>query len=274
MLPMALCLIAALAAGCNGHFFASGSAPSDFPSIADTTPAANRPEKHVEAPPQTAVACERKECPQPSAPVETAVKAKPALVPRPRGEVPPSVGRRLDRLLARDELEKLAAAHVLLDVPDRMTAGTRSRVEVRLSDELRGEFVKNLQDLGLANAEEIASASSFRVQLSGDSFQIDAPADEEQSIGAGTAAWSWDVAPIKTGVQLLAVTLAARVRVPGGGAEERQMPPITRKITVESHSASQTPLAPENRWLWFTGALLLLVAATAGGVVVGRRQRK
>lgn len=272
--PTALCLIAALAAGCNGRFFASGSAPSDFPSIGDTALAEKQAEKRLEAPPQKTVACQGKECPQTSAPVETAVKAKPALAPRPRSEAAPSSGRRLDRMLARDELEKLAAAHVLLDVPDRMTAGTKSRVEVRFSDELRGEFVKNLQDLGLSNAEEIASASSFRVQLSGDGFKIDAPGDEEQSIGAGPAAWSWDVAPIRTGVQSLAVTLAARVRVPGGGAEEREMPPITRRITVESHSASAAQPAPEYRWLWFVGALLLLVAATAGGVVVGRRQRR
>jgi len=202
------------------------------------------------------------------------MKAKPASL-RSSGAAAPGYGPRLARMLARDELEKLAAAHVLLDVPDRMMAGSRAKVEVRLADELRGEFIKSLQDLGMANAEEIASASSFRAQLSGDGFKIETPpSDDEKTIGTGAAAWSWDVAPMRPGVRSLALTLAARVKVPGGGEEEREMPPIMRKVTVESGGASAAPLPLQNRWLWIVGAVILLVAAMGGGVMIGRRQRR
>jgi hypothetical protein len=266
--PAALGVIAALAAGCNTRFLLSESPPARPPSFAEI---AAKQKQEDEA--------RRQKAAQPSAAPSvavdaTAMKAKPAAL-RARGDAAPGYGPRLARMLARDELEKLAAAHVQLDVPDRMMAGNRAKVEVRLADELRGEFIKSLQDLGMANAEEIASASSFRAQLSGDGFKIETPpSDDEKTIGTGAAAWSWDVAPTRPGVRSLALTLAARVKVPGGGEEEREMPPIMRKVTVESGAVSAAPLPLQNRWLWIVGAVILLGAAMGGGIAIGRRQRK
>jgi hypothetical protein len=77
---------------------------------------------------------------------------------------------------------------------------------------------------------------------------------------------------MRPGVRSLALTLAARVKVPGGGEEEREMPPIMRKVTVDSGSASAAPLPLQNRWLWIVAAVLLLVAAMGGGIAIGRRQ--
>src|SRR6185369_4777778 len=198
----ALGVIAALAAGCNTPFLLSGSPPARPPSFAEIA-AKQKQEDEARRPkisvPPNAVA---------TAQADTAMKTKSALV-RPRGDAAPGYGPRLARMLARDELEKLAAAHVLLDVPDRMMAGSKAKVEVRLADELRGEFIKSLQDLGMTNAEEIASASSFRAQLSGDGFKIETPpSDDEKTIGTGAAAWSWDVAAMRPGVRSLALTLA------------------------------------------------------------------
>lgn len=267
----ALGFIAAVAAGCNMPFLLSGSPPARRPSIAATGPR-NVHEENARRPKVSG--CQGKDCPANAAPADIAMKTKPAGM-QPRGGAAPGYGPRLARMLARDELEKLAAAHVLLDVPDRMTAGSKAKVEVRFADELRGDFIKSLRDLGMANAEEIASASSFRAQLSGDGFEIDPPpSEDEKTIGTGAAAWSWDVAPMRPGVRSLALTLAARVKVPGGGEEERELPPIMRKVTVESGSASAAPLAVPNRWVWIAAAAVLLIAAMGGGVIIGRRQRK
>jgi hypothetical protein len=287
--PAALSLVAALAAGCNAPFFPTGSPPEGPPSMEETAsvekPEVEKPEtdKRLTETREAATredqprrpklpACQAKDCPQTPA-AQTAMKQKPAPTAlRPRSEWPTGIGPRLARMLARDELEKLAAAHVQFDVPDRVFTGTKSKVQVQLSDELRGEFVKSLQDLGMSNAEEIAAASSFRAQLSGDAFKIEAPADQEHSIGTGSAAWSWEVTPVKAGVQSLAVILAPRVKVPGGGDEEREMPPIMRKITVERGSPSGAALP--HRGLWIAGGVLLLVAALGGGIMIGRRQRR
>jgi hypothetical protein len=266
-LPPALSLIAALAAGCNMPFLLSGPPPARPPSFAEI---AAKQKQEDAARRQTASGSPNVVSTAPAS-ADAMMKAKSATL-RSRGDAAPGYGPRLARMLARDELEKLAAAHVLLDVPDRMTAGSKAKVEVRLADELRDEFIKSLQDLGMANAEEIASASSFRAQLSGDGFKIGTPpSDDEKTIGTGAAVWSWDVAPMRPGVRSLALTLAARVKVPGGGEEEREMPPIMRKVTVESGPASG---ALQNRWLWIAAAVLLLIAAMGGGIMIGRRQRK
>jgi hypothetical protein len=268
--PPALAILAVLAFGCDIPFLATGPIPSGPPPVSEKTAQQERPpEKRKEEPAPQTIACDGKDCPQTTVAAKTV--EKPNLTPsqRPRGESS-GIGPRLARLLARDELEKLAAAHLVVDMPERMIAGSQARVDARLTEELRPEFVKNLLELGLSNAEQIASASSFRAQLSGHGFEIAATPDEERSIAPDKTAWSWHVAPIETGVRSLVLTLTARVAIPGGGEEEREMPPIMRKITIESSTSPSSSATLERGWLWL-GAVFFVVA-TVAGVIARKRQ--
>ena len=265
-----LALLATLAFGCDARFLATGSVPAGPPTVAEKPPREDRPaEKRKEEPAPQTSACSGKDCAQTAPVAEAPEKTKLAVTQRPRIESS-GIGPRLARLLARDELEKLAAAHLVIEMPERMTAGSQARVDARLTEELRREFVKNLQELGMPNAEEIASASSFRAQLSGRGFEISPPPDEERSIAPETTAWSWHVAPTETGVRSLVLTLTARVNIPGGGEEEREMPPITRKITVEANSSSSSPATLGRGWLWL--ASILFALATLAGAIARKRQ--
>src|SRR5262245_22652167 len=151
-----LVFVAVLGAGCNMRYLLSGSAPP--------------------GPPERKTAdCIGSGCAQ-----SAVVSAKP-ITPRPVERAGPTgalVGPRLAALLARDELEKLVAGRALLDTPERIRAGGTLRIEARLADNLRDDFIKSLKDLGMANADAIAEASVVKASLSGDGFQVTPLADD------------------------------------------------------------------------------------------------
>jgi hypothetical protein len=195
------------------------------------------------------------------------------LPPRPAervGPAAPLVGPRLAALLARDELEKLVAGRVVLDAPERIRAGGTMRIEARLAENLRDDFVKSLKDLGMANPEAIAEASVIKANLSGDGFQVTAPADDVKGLSADAQSWSWEVTPVRSGVQPLVLTLTASVKVPGGGEEEKDLPAVTRQVAVEGGSYSPGGFVLAEGWLWLSAIALVLAAIS---VWVANRRR-
>jgi hypothetical protein len=174
----------------------------------------------------------------------------------------PLVGPRLAALLARDELEKLVAGRVVLDTPERIRTGATLRIEARLAENLREDFIKSLKDLGMANADAIAEASVVKASLSGDGFQVAAPADDVKALSADAPSWSWEVTPVRSGLQPIVLILTAHVKVPGGGEEEKDFPAVTRQVAVEggSHMAGGIVLA--EGWLWVSAIALVLAALT------------
>ena len=231
--------VAALGAGCNMRFLGPSGAPP--------------------GPPERKTAAE---CIAPGCAQTGVVSARP-VAPRAAervGPAAPLVGPRLAALLARDELEKLVAGRVVLDTPERIRTGATLRIEARLAENLREDFIKSLKDLGMANADAIAEASVVKASLSGDGFQVAAPADDVKALSADAPSWSWEVTPVRSGLQPIVLILTARVKVPGGGEEEKDFPAVTRQVTVEggSHTAGGIVLA--EGWLWVSAVALLLAA--------------
>src|SRR4051812_988665 len=169
----ALCLLAALAAGCNlGFLHLHDSAPAGLPAWARGT------------------ACPGPDCAQNAAGAgKSASGSKPLLAGRDGTATPSLIGPRLSLLLARDNLEKLVAGRIVLEAPQKIKAGAQAKVEARLTDDLREEFVKSLKELGINNADAIAAASAVKANLSGDAFEVVPPAGEERGLDEGTAAW-------------------------------------------------------------------------------------
>ncbi|HEY1268298.1 MAG TPA: hypothetical protein VGH16_13670 [Candidatus Binatia bacterium] len=243
--------VAALGAGCDMHLARLTGAPPPGP-----------PERRA------AADCKGSGCAQ-----SAVASAKPMLPPRPAervGPAAPLVGPRLAALLARDELEKLVAGRVVLDAPERIRAGGTMRIEARLAENLRDDFVKSLKDLGMANPEAIAEASVIKANLSGDGFQVTAPADDVKGLSADAQSWSWEVTPVRSGVQPLVLTLTASVKVPGGGEEEKDLPAVTRQVAVEGGSYSPGGFVLAEGWLWLSAIALVLAAIS---VWVANRRR-
>jgi len=234
--------VAALCAGCTTRFLGLEGAPPPGP-----------PER------RTAAECIAPGCGQ------TAVASAKPMAPRVAeriGPAAPLVGPRLAALLARDELEKLVAGRVALDAPERVRAGGTMRIEARLAENLRDDFIKSLKDLGMANPEAIAEASGVRASLSGDGFQVVPPADDVKALSADAQSWSWEVTPTRSGLQPIVLTLTARVKVPGGGEEEKDFPAVTRQVAVEGGSYTPGGIVLAEGWLWVSAIALVLAALT------------
>lgn len=202
------------------------------------------------------------DCKGPGCAQSGVVSAKPML-PRPAervGSRAPLVGPRLAALLARDELEKLIAGRVVLDAPERIRSGGTMRIEARLAENLRDDFIKSLKDLGMANPEAIAEASVVKANLSGDGFRVAPAADDAKGLSADAQSWSWEVTPVRAGVQPLVLTLTASVKVPGGGEEERDLPAVTKQVAVEGGSYPTDGFVLAEGWLWVSVIALVLAA--------------
>jgi hypothetical protein len=103
------------------------------------------------------------------------------------------VGPRLSALIARDELEKLTAGRIVFDSSGQMRAGVKEKVEARLADNLDEDFARSLKEIGMANGEEIMSASSVRAALVGDGFEVKASSDGREAVRGGAfTPWTWD----------------------------------------------------------------------------------
>jgi hypothetical protein len=112
----------------------------------------------------------------------------------------------------------------------------------------------------MANAEAIAEASVVRANLTGDGFQVTQPAEDVKALSADAQSWSWDVTPVRSGLQPLVLTLTASVKVPGGGEEEKDLPTVTRQVAVEGGSYSTGGFVLAEGWLWVSALVLAAIS--------------
>jgi hypothetical protein len=196
-------------------------------------------------------------------PPRAAAKAKAAT------PAPPPVGPRLSTLIARDELEKLAAGRVVFDAPEQMRAGVTERVEARLGESLYEDFARRLEDLGITNGDEIVSASSVNAALTGNGFEIKATTDKETARGGAFTPWSWEVTPLRSGERSLALTVTVTTGIPGGPDEKMDLPVLTKTVTVSASPDTSTGQFIEAIWPWIAAALF----ATALAAWLIRRQK-
>lgn len=205
--------------------------------------------------------------PQPS---RAAAPDKSKLVAAGAARESPPVGPRLSALIARDELEKLAAKRIAFDAPARMRAGVKEKIEARIDANFYEELAKNLKDLGMADGYEIASGSSIRAALEGDAFEIGAAADGEQALADKVfAPWIWEVTPLRSGSQPLTLTVTVASRIAGGGDEKKELRVATKNIEVQASPVRAMLAFVETNGVWL--AAVLLATGLAGWLL--RRQR-
>jgi hypothetical protein len=256
-LLMALSLIAVLVSGCR----------LPFPRVTDRPPP-GPPSKVAQRAPQKNSA----KMPSPRG-AGAAGQAETAKIPRVGGAATQAlspVGPRLSALLARDELEKLTVGRIVFDPPGQMRAGVKEKIEARLADNLYEDLARSLKDLGMTNGDEIAAESSVRAALAGDGFEVYASSDGREAVRGGAfTPWIWDVTPLRSGDQSLALTVTVTTRIPGGADEKKDLPILTRTVTVSASSFYSTARFVKGNWPWIAAALL--ATALAGWLI--RRQR-
>lgn len=132
------------------------------------------------------------------------------------------------------EVERLDLGTVSFYSPKEMTVGVSEKVEAAIAKDVQEELKGKLEGLGAPEGEIAELNVSIRSNLEGDNFRIQ-PLDDEVQFAAneGIARWSWDVTPLKSGVQDLSLHVAVVVVLSDGRTVQKEYPALERRTGVD-----------------------------------------
>jgi len=105
--------------------------------------------------------------------------------------------------------------------------------------------------------ETIKVGTFMKVQLEGAAFHIEPLTSEEQPVPAtGFTEWSWNVKPEESGVQILSLAVAVRIKLPDRGEETYYSPVLDRHIHVRVNLVHATVSFVKGNWQWIVGTLV------------------
>jgi len=161
-----------------------------------------------------------------------------------------------------EEIEKLTSGRALFNPPEDMRLGVTERVVVRISKTLTDDLATSLKGRGVPHTESIKVGTFMKVRLAGAAFQIESLSSEEQPVPAtGFTEWSWNVKPMESGLQVLSLAIAVRIKLPDHGEETYDSPVLDRKIRVRVSPVHSTVSFVRNNWRW------MVTTAVGSGVV-------
>ncbi len=165
--------------------------------------------------------------------------------------------------IVEDEFKKLAPGHILFNPSKEMTLGVRERVEVRIARTIGADLTAGLRGRGEPQIEEIEVGTFMKVRLTGDNFDVKAFSHEEQVVtGNGFTQWDYEVTPLKSGVQMLLLTVTVRIKIPDYPEERKDCPVFERKIRVRPNLLYSITRFIESHWQW-------LVTTIIGSGIIG-----
>jgi len=174
----------------------------------------------------------------------------------PEPDIPKDISRIID-----EEMAKLTLGRALFNPPENMRLGVMERVEVRISRSLTDDLAAGLKGRVVPHTENIKVGTFMKVRLAGATFQIESLSDEEQPVPAtGFTQWSWNVKPLESGMHVLSLAIAVRIRLPDGW-EKYDSPVLDRKIRVRVNPVYSTVSFVQSNWRW------IVTTAVGSGMV-------
>ncbi len=136
--------------------------------------------------------------------------------------------------MAEVEVDRLDLGTVSFYSAREMTVGVSETAEAAIAKDVQGVLKGRLEDLGASEAEVAGLSLSIKAVLEGEDFRIQPLDDGAASAAEGRIArWSWEVTPLKSGVQDLTLRILVVVDLPDGGQIEREHSPIERRVAVD-----------------------------------------
>ena len=146
-----------------------------------------------------------------------------------------------------------------------MKVGVKERVEVRLTQNITENLTEGLIGSGVPQIEEIDVGTFMKVRLTGDNFDIKPLSSEEQVVRpVRFTEWSWDVTPLKSGIQELHLTVTVRVLIPGQDEQKIDWDVMDKRISVKVNPSYTIKRFIESYWQWIAGTIITIVIAAIG----------
>ena len=158
-----------------------------------------------------------------------------------------------------------------------MKVGVKERVEVRITQNITENLTVGLKGQGKPQIEQIKVGTFVRVRLIGANFDIVPLNSEEQIVGPDEfTQWSWDVTPLKSGLQDLHLTVSVRILIQDLPEQKKDLPVMDKWISVEVNPTYTFKRFIENYGRWIVTTIISVIAIIPIILVwlFGRRRKK
>jgi hypothetical protein len=151
--------------------------------------------------------------------------------------------------------------------PPEMHQGRTDRIEVGVarSPELRDALTSGFRGRGLPEVLQVDAAPLMGVELRGSSFKIEPLSPPEQLV-VPLARWEFDVTPLRSGSQTLALCVTIRIDSPFVSGGQIAVPVFERHIRIKVDVVYGTRRFVANNWQWLAGTAVGLGGGIAAWI--------
>jgi hypothetical protein len=151
--------------------------------------------------------------------------------------------------------------------PPEMHQGRPDRIEVGVarSPELRDALTSGFRGRGLPEVVHVDAAPLMGVELRGSSFKIEPLSPPEQLV-VPLARWEFDVTPLRSGSQTLALCVTIRIDSPFVSGGQIAVPVFERHIRIKVDVVYGTRRFVANNWQWLAGTAVGLGGGIAAWI--------
>jgi hypothetical protein len=151
--------------------------------------------------------------------------------------------------------------------PAEMQQGRADRIEVGVarSPELRDALTSGFRGRGLPEVVHVDAAPLMGVELRGSSFKIEPLSPPEQLV-VPLARWEFDVTPLRSGSQTLALCVTIRIDSPFVSGGQIAVPVFERHIRIKVDVVYGTRRFVANNWQWLVGTAVGLGGGIAAWI--------
>jgi hypothetical protein len=132
-----------------------------------------------------------------------------------------------------DEFNRLPLGGLASQIPDTMQQCGRYPIKISVVQDLSDTLLAKLAAQGIVISETINVSSFMEAHISGSSFQIHPFSPEKQFILiGGYTQWEYEVVPLESGIQIIHISIYARLKLPNGSEETKPYPVYVKDVRV------------------------------------------
>jgi len=168
----------------------------------------------------------------------------------PPGE-PPPLGEPLEGVAPPSELVK---GEILSNIPEEMRVGIKERIKVNITEKFTESLIEEkFED----KIKEIYIGTTMEVRLKGKNFEIENFSSPIQLILKGEETqWNWDVIPLRSGNQLLSLTVSIEITLPNGIKGKKDYYLLPNPVKVKPNLIYSARIFIVNYWQAFVFMLV------------------
>jgi len=179
-------------------------------------------------------------------------------------QFPAAPGRLLPERVAPSS--QLVKGEILLNLPGEMRVGVRERIKINITEKFTENLIKEkIIEYEKDKIREINIGTIMEARLKGNNFKIENLNNPIQLILKGEETqWNWNVIPLRSGTQLLSLTVSIVITLPNNIKEKKDYYLFDNLIKVKPNLIYSAQRFIDNYWQAF---VFMLVGFSMRGII-------